>query len=111
VETYKHLLWECRESKRVWQLFNEFATSVNLQEEKVIEYENIYKIGNIANMNKVKVKVIQGMIQMERPTNWTKEKIEKIAKDIRQTELYNARKQNKKLDVVKTKWEFLKILI
>jgi hypothetical protein len=24
VETYKHLLWECREAKNIWQLFNEF---------------------------------------------------------------------------------------
>jgi hypothetical protein len=58
-------------------------------------------------MNKVKVKVIQGMIQIERPTNWTIEKIKKIANDIRQTELHNASKQNKKLEVVKKKWEFV----
>jgi cephalosporin-C deacetylase-like acetyl esterase len=69
VETFKHLKWECRDAKRIWQLFNEFATSANQQEEKVLENENIFKIGNMANMNKVKIKVIQGMIQVDRPTN------------------------------------------
>jgi hypothetical protein len=71
VETYKHLIWECRDAKKIWQLFHEFATSANQQEEKVLDYKNIFKIGNIANMNKVQIKVIQGMIQVERPTNWT----------------------------------------
>jgi hypothetical protein len=41
----------------------------------VLEYDNVFKIGNMANMNKVKVKVIQGMIQIECPINWTIEKL------------------------------------
>jgi hypothetical protein len=40
-------------------------------------------------LSKIKMKVIQGMIQIERPTNWTIENIEKIANDIKNMELYN----------------------
>ena len=95
VENYKHLIWECREARKIWQLYNEYATSVNQQGE-VIEYDNVYKIGNNANMNKVKIKIIQEMIQMERPTNWTIENINNIAKNINKLELYN-RQHTKKI--------------
>jgi hypothetical protein len=69
VETYKHLLWECKEAKNIWKLFNEFETSNSQQENRVQEYDNIFKIGNMENINKVKVRVIQEMIQIERPIN------------------------------------------
>ncbi len=99
VETYKHLIWECREAKKIWQLFNEFATSVNQQCERVLDYENIFTIGNNAKMNKVKMKVIQGIIQIDRPVNWTKDKITNISNEIRNTELYNANKLNKRTNL------------
>ncbi len=51
IETYKHLLWECRESKRIWKHFNEFAVKENQLNERVIEYDNVFTIGNIANIN------------------------------------------------------------
>jgi cephalosporin-C deacetylase-like acetyl esterase len=98
VETYKHLIWECREVKHIWLLFNEFATSLNQQEDRVLKYENIFQIGNKANMNKVKIKVIQGMIQVDPPVNWTRENIIKISNEIRCMELYNANRLNKQCD-------------
>jgi hypothetical protein len=54
VETYKHLLWECREVRKIWELFNEFASYTNHQDERVLEYESVFKIGIKANLNKVK---------------------------------------------------------
>jgi hypothetical protein len=83
IETYKHLLWTCREAQKIWQLYSEFVSLTNQQEERVLEYENVFKIGNIANINKVKMKIIQGMIEIERPVNWSMEKVMKIAKEIR----------------------------
>ena len=90
VETYKHLLWECREAKNIWQLFNEFLTNINENNEKVHEYDNLFRIGNKGNVSKIKMKIIQGMIQIERPYGWTIEKIKEIAYDIRNNELYNS---------------------
>jgi hypothetical protein len=90
VETCIHLIWECGEVKKIWQIFNRFVISENQQEERVLEYENEYKIGSMANINKIKVRVIQEMIQIERPINWTIENKMKIANDIRCLELYNA---------------------
>ena len=95
VETYKHLLWECREAKNIWQLFNEFVTNINQMNEKVQEYDNVFRIGNVENVSKIKLKIIQGMIQIERPKCWTIEKINEIANENRCIELYNAKLLNK----------------
>ena len=80
METYKHLLWECRETKKIWEAFNRFTTYSNKLEEKVQAYDDIFRIGNSTRIiSKVKVKVIQGMIQIERPVNWSMDNIMKIA--------------------------------
>jgi hypothetical protein len=89
VETYKHLLWECREAKNIWELFNEFVTNINQINEKVQDYDNVFKIGNKEKISKVKMKLIQGMIQIECPRFWTLERIKEIANEIRCIELYN----------------------
>jgi hypothetical protein len=91
IETYKHLLWECGEAQRIWQLFNEFLSSINQLEEKVLGYENVFKIGNNANMNKTKIRIIKGMIQIERPANWKLDNIRKMANDIKDMEKYNVK--------------------
>ena len=91
VETYKHLIWECREARKIWQIFNEFVTNLKQENERVQSYENVFKIGNIGNINKIKIKVIQGMIQIERPSNWTMEKITKIENEIKCIEIYNTK--------------------
>ena len=44
-------------------------------------------------MSKVKLTVIQGMIQIERPTNWTIENIIKIVNEIKRIETYNTKKK------------------
>ena len=93
VETYKHLLWECREVQKIWELFNEFASHTNHQEERVLVYENVFEIGNKANINKIKIRIIQGMIQMERPKNWTMDNIIKLSNDIYRIEIYNTKKK------------------
>jgi hypothetical protein len=89
VETYKHLLWECREAKNIWQLFNEFVTNANQGSEKVQDYDNIFKIADKENVSKVKMKIVQGLIQVERPKCWTLDRINDIAKEIKCIELYN----------------------
>ena len=90
IETYKHLLWECREAKKIWQSYNDFLTHVNKLEDKIMSYDNIFRIGNIGYISKVKIRVIQGMIQIERPVNWSIDNIKKLAKEIENIESYNA---------------------
>ena len=91
VETYKHLLWECREVQKIWKLFNEFTSHIDHQEDNVLVYENVFIIGNIANVNKIKIRIIQEMIQMERPINWTMDNIVRLANELQRIEIYNAR--------------------
>ena len=61
--------------------------------EVVEKYDDVFMIGNIGMLSKIKMKVIQGMIQIERPTNWTIEHIKKIANEIKNMELYNSKKR------------------
>jgi hypothetical protein len=94
VETYKHLMWECREAKKIWLAFNELMANLNFQNEKAQDYENILVIGEIGVLNKIKIRVIQGMIQIDRPVNWSKDSILKLANDIKWIEMYNAKMAN-----------------
>jgi hypothetical protein len=56
VETYKHLLWECREAKKIWMAFNEFVvTHLDLHQEKIKDYDNIFMIGKIGVLSKIKI--------------------------------------------------------
>ena len=78
------------------------------QEEKVLRYDDVFKMGTLSVGNKIKIKVIQGMIQNERPTNWTISNIMKIANEIKWTEIYNAKKTGK-LEVTESIWNILPI--
>ncbi len=61
------------------------------QDDKVQEYEDIFKIGNMGLVSKIKIKVIQGMIQLERPINWSINNINKMAIELKNIEIYNAK--------------------
>ncbi len=103
VETYKHLLWECGETKRIWMIFNEFVTQLGLREEKIQDYDNIFMIGETEVISKIKIRLIQEMIQIERPVNWSREKLLKLTNEMKNKEMYNATKINK-LEKIKLKW-------
>jgi hypothetical protein len=75
--------------------YNEFVTNLDLQEEKICEYDNIFMIGKIGVISTIKIRVIQEMIQMERPVHWSEEKIIKLANEIKCIEMFNATMINK----------------
>ena len=89
IETTRHLLWECVESRNIWELFNIWIANNNPISTVMNEYQDIFRIDDCAHVCKVKMKIIQEMIQIERPQGWNIEKINLISKDIKQIELYN----------------------
>ena len=55
----------------------------------------------------IKVRVIQAMIQIERPTGWGIERVRKLALELKCIEIYNGAVKSTK-DVTKIKWEPIK---
>ena len=96
VESTKHLLWGCVESRNIWELFNVWLTINSRPVSNLMnEYQDIYKIDECAHVCKVKMKIIQEMIQIQRPSGWIIEKINLISYEIKRIELCN---KNKKLN-------------
>ena len=103
VETSKHLLFECVHSSKIWSFYNSIMRFLKNEQDCVINYEDIFKIGpNMAN-NVVKVKTIQTMIQIERPKNWNMNRYTNIILNLIKTEKYNAIK-NGKLHIFTKSW-------
>ena len=88
-ETYKHLLWSCSEARKIWNIFNTFIIRIPLNQQ-ANEYSEIFRIERLAVISIIKIRMIQAMIQVERPTGWTIENIERIARDFKNIELYNS---------------------
>ena len=55
-------------------------------------------------MNMIKIRVVQAIIQIERPVNWSLENVRKLAIEIKMIEVYNSVATGK-FDKVRKKWE------
>ena len=86
-ETSKHLLWECEHARKIWKLYNEV-----IEDEEVITYEDIFKFDHNDSTITIKIKIIQELIQIDRPKNWNKCKIINIIMNLMNIEKYNATK-------------------
>ena len=73
----------------MWELFNTWITNNNHIGHLINEYQDIYSIDDCAHVCKVKMKIIQEMIQIERPRGWNLERVNLISKEIKKIELYN----------------------
>ena len=93
IESTRHLLWECVESRNIWVLFNRWTTNGSLVSNQINEYKDIYHIDDCAHVCKVKMKIIQEMIQIERPSGWNIERINRISNEIKRIEIYNKLKR------------------
>ena len=89
IESTKHLLWTCVESRNIWELFNTWMADNNFVSTIINDYKDIYNMDNCAHVCKVKMKIIQEMIQIERPSGWNIERIKSISSDINRIEIYN----------------------
>jgi hypothetical protein len=79
-------------------------------QECVNNYEDVFQACELWAINTVKIKVIQALIQIERPLNWNREKHLDTIKNLINIEQYNAivsRTSNK----FKIKWEAFENII
>jgi hypothetical protein len=92
--------------QNIWNLFNLVMNQINNSQECVLLYENVFKTCDIAAICLVKMRVIQALIQIERPVHWNRSNIVDIIKDLINTEKYNAC-MSKSIIKFKTKWNIL----
>jgi len=104
IETTKHLLWECAESKKIWKLYNDNLLKLQIQSMNILSYEDIYRTESMSTLSIIKTKLINEFIQIVRPRNWTMEKMVNLISNIRSIEIYNASKRND-LDKVVKLWK------
>ncbi len=105
-ENTKHLLWECCHVRQIWNLYNNLLTSLDYQKDRVLSYDDVYTVSISTGIILVKVKLIQALIQIDRPRNWTMLHLEKLINNLVSTDKYNALKTNSILKFNK-KWNFL----
>jgi hypothetical protein len=89
IETTKHLLWDCQHVKHIWGLYNGYVTNLGMQDNIVGEYKQIYEVATIAGLTTIKIKIIQALIQIRRPTNWNCTNIESLINNFVKTERHN----------------------
>jgi hypothetical protein len=105
VETTKHLLWECNESKNIWRLYNEVLDKYKIKNGKVSVFEDIYYTDEVSILAPIKVKIVQELIQIERPKRWTSATIERLILNLRDKELFNS-EDKRNLKQVQNEWKY-----
>ena len=103
-ENTKHLLWECTHVQNIWKLYNNLMAKLQLNNELVNSFKNIFETGQTQGACLVKIKVIQEMIQVERPRNWGNDNLIKIITDLIHIDSYNA-KLNRTVEKFASKWK------
>jgi hypothetical protein len=108
VETIQHLLIECVHSKNIWLLYNEIMLNSKIRDEIVLKYDDIFEVGKFQSSILLKIRVIQELIQIERPKNWSIENIKEIIRKLISYDKYNnnVMADEKKIS---TKWKNFKI--
>ena len=106
METYKHLLWECEEARLIWECYNSYLRRLGVGLDLTLSFEDIFKTEHHRALSMLKVRIVQAMIQIERPTAWNIDKIKKLALELKCIELYNAQIKHK-FDSTKTKWNLI----
>jgi hypothetical protein len=107
VETSKHLLWECAETKKLWKAYNDVLREISLDKMNLILYEDLFKTETIPLLMTIKLRMIQELIQINRPTNWNTTRTRNIIFQIRNMEMQNSSSNNMK---ILKRWENFKNL-
>ena len=102
-ENLEHLMWGCHQSRRIWSYYNELMTNTKNPSEKMLQYKDIFTTPQKSSITLIKIRIIQELIQIERPTNWSRETFNDKIKEIVRIEKYNftVRKEETKFNI---KW-------
>jgi hypothetical protein len=106
VEDLKHMMWECREASNIWNAYNLFLEENECRNLKVLNYQEIFEVGNSTILTMVKLKIIQALIQIIRPEKWTKDNVYTIVNDLKEIDNYNSA-ENFTLEKFKSRWKIL----
>jgi hypothetical protein len=105
IENNQHLLYECRFSREMWANFNKVIKQHYNSSYAINRYEDIYNFDNGHIENVLKLKLINELIQIERPKHLTENKIINLANDFKNIEKYIVIKNNKDLLAFNKKWK------
>jgi hypothetical protein len=61
--------------KKIWSLFYNLETQIRNGQECVNNYEDVFQACELSAINNLKAKIINALIQIERPLNWNREKL------------------------------------
>jgi hypothetical protein len=109
-ETTRHLLWDCVHARNIWSLFNIFIKRIANASESTNNYEDIFLVSNNSCLVLIKIRVIQELIQINRPKNWSMDKITTLVKEIINIELFNSLAA-RKMDKFNNKWGRIKSMM
>jgi hypothetical protein len=102
-ETTKHLLWECKWSQDMWNNLNSIYRKMNLKEGFIRKYDDLFNFKSCSGSNTIKLKLINELIQIERPKHLNEQNIVIIINKLKNIEKYIAIK-NKQLTKYYAKW-------
>jgi hypothetical protein len=89
----------------MWSIYNKVLRESFNSKYSIRRIEDIFDFNNGPIENGLKIKLINELIQIDRPMYWTKEKILNIATEMKNIEKYIAIKNNKNLLAFDKKWK------
>jgi hypothetical protein len=96
LETSKHLLWDCVESKSLWKSYNNILNKIHLGKMFLNHYEDLYRIEEIPVLMTIKLKLVQELVQIIRPTNWCISRTINLIVQLRNVEMQTSDNRDKK---------------
>jgi hypothetical protein len=79
----------------MWKLYNSFMIKLGRNDSTITTYKQIFNAGENIGITIIKIKLIQEMIQIRRPTNWDKDRLDLLINEIVNIELYNHKMKHK----------------
>jgi hypothetical protein len=89
----------------MWSIYNKAMRESFNSNFCINRKEDIYDFSNGFIENGIKIKLINELIQIERPTHWTINKIINIAIEMKKIKKYILLKNNKNLSSYNKKWK------
>ncbi len=93
--------------KQIWTLYNEYINNLGKSEGVMKEYKQIFTAGDEPGITIIKIRLIQEMIQIQRPKKRGTKRFEELVKDIVSIEKYNYKKKHQ-LQQFNVKWNLLR---